>query len=51
VLPEGIVLSGEHFPVLKTEELVAIFVTREGVVAGLPGGNLVQLTQDKYNFP
>jgi hypothetical protein len=51
VIPEGIVMSGEAFPALETEELVAIFVTREGVMAGLPGGKLVPLTRDKYHFP
>lgn len=43
-------LRGEKLPLLQTDDLVALFVTADGVVAGLPDGNITHLTYDTYRF-
>ena len=51
ILPEGSRLPGSAFPTLQTEETVAMFASRRGLIAGLPGGQIRHLTQDVYHFP
>lgn len=43
-------LQGEKVPKLRTNELIALFVTASGLVAGLPGGQMVPLTDNTYIF-
>lgn len=43
-------LTGKRIPKLGTEELVALFVSSDGLLAGLPGGRVAHLTYDAYTF-
>jgi hypothetical protein len=51
VLTGSLAVEGHKLAVAKTRERVALFVTRDGVVMGLPSGDLLPLTDGKYNFP
>ena len=50
VLPEGALGDGAWFPKLQVESPLALFATRAGLVAGLPGGQARHLTRDVYHF-
>jgi hypothetical protein len=50
VIPEGVLVPGSAVPKLQVGDPVALFVTPLGLVAGLPGGQLVHLTRDVYHF-
>lgn len=45
------VVDGQQLPTLQTRERVALFVTADGLVAGMPGGGAVNLTDGVYRFP
>ena len=45
----ALVLSGARLPRLQLSALVALFVSESGLVAGLPGGQVVRLTDDQLN--
>lgn len=46
----SLVLDGGLIPKLETNKEVALFVSEHGLVAGLPGGVLVQLQQDRVHL-
>lgn len=43
-------IQGQKMARLQTDDLVALFVTESGLVAGLPSGNVVALTDGVYTF-
>lgn len=43
-------VQGAKFPKLGTDDLVALFVTKSGLVAGMPNGQLISLTDNVYTF-
>jgi len=43
----GIAVSGRLFPSLQVDALIALFVSEDGLMAGLPDGRMVALTQDR----
>lgn len=43
-------IQGEKLPSLKTTGLVALFCSEDGLVAGLPSGETVHLTDRRYVF-
>lgn len=45
-----LIKSGTLFPKLETSEEVAFFVSEDGLVAGLPNGDLLPITQDKLKI-
>lgn len=51
VIPDGTLVPGAAIPRLQTEAMIALFATRTGFVAGLPGGQIAHLTQDRYHLP
>lgn len=46
----SLVLDGSLIPKLETNKEIALFVSEHGLVAGLPGGVLVQLQQDRLHL-
>ena len=45
---EHVLVPGEVFPSLETSSMVVLWMTKDGVVAGLPGGQIRKLTDDVY---
>ena len=43
-------IQGQKMARLQTDDLVALFVTESGLVAGLPNGNVLALTDGVYTF-
>ena len=43
-------IEGHKLGTLQTADLVALFCTTEGLVAGLPGGSVAHLTDGRYHF-
>lgn len=43
-------VQGQRLPALKEDDAIALFVTANGLVAGLPGGKIVNLTSGTYQF-
>jgi hypothetical protein len=43
------VLPGSHFPFLQVSDPVALFIGPTGLLVGLPSGDVVQVTQDRYH--
>lgn len=46
----SMLIRGSLIPKLQTSDLVALFATEAGLVAGLPGGSLAHLTEGRYRF-
>lgn len=46
----SMLIEGHKLPSVQTTELVALFCTAEGLVAGLPGGGVAHLTDGRYHF-
>ena len=44
-------IEGEQAQLVKNDSQVAIFTTSKGIMAGLPGGNVVNLSQNKIDLP
>lgn len=44
------VVSGTKIPELQTSDLVALFVSKDGLLAGMNNGQLVNLTFNRYKF-
>lgn len=43
-------VDGSTLPALQVADPVALFVARDGLHAGLPSGEVVNLTRDRYHF-
>jgi hypothetical protein len=50
VIPDGLSLAGGLLPTLEVDAPVALFATRLGLVAGLPGGQVRHLSRDRYHW-
>jgi hypothetical protein len=46
----SLLIEGHKLPALETADLVALFCTASGLVAGLPGGGVVHLSDGRYHF-
>lgn len=46
----SMLIEGHKLGTLQTADLVALFCTSEGLVAGLPGGSVAHLTDGRYHF-
>jgi hypothetical protein len=46
----SVLWPGYRIPKLQTSEQIALFCNKDGLVAGLPSGQLVPLTRDYYRF-
>ncbi len=51
VLAGSMLISGAHIPRLQTDGLVALFATETGLVAGMPDGITMNMTENVYRFP
>lgn len=44
-------IQGNKLPKIQTNDMVALFATDSGLVAGMPDGTALHLTDDVYTFP
>lgn len=50
VLAGSYIIEGWKIPRLQVSDPVALFVSRDGLLVGLPSGTLINLTEDRYHF-
>ncbi len=44
-------ISADHLPALQTQGIVTLWATRQGIMAGVGGGGVVNLSADKVTLP